>query len=914
MKQSPQAMTEDTVVQPSEWFAAASRAARPRSVCRCGLIHVAASVLAVCLAAGAVCGQVEGTYAEHIAAGMTLLRQGKWEEAVQRYDQALAAAANDAQRAQALLRKAEALQYLRRYEDAMAEFKRVTELAGAGDYHRLAAWRGIGRCAAAAGDMAAQLKAYEGIVQSPVASDSERAQALVRIGNVLLQMGEEDKAARIFAQVASTYPRQPATSVARYRLVQHYVARGDLDSVGRLLKQARSLNLTDVDSLYSAAAQELARRGRLKQALAIAEELLAFHPYSPVGWLVAWRVHQQIGDAQAFVEAGLEKAGEDRRIAEGLLAIAGELARRGRPDDLARAMELYEKLVDAVPASSPAVSTAAEAALKAGRLDLADRWSERAIGARGRAPAAQSVRIRVLAATGRAEQAFELAKSMARFRPADVRSARTLVGILNTTGLEDMLPRVVEQVRQASGEAVALAAELSGYYQRRGRWGEAVSELAAALRAGEVSERYVASMVRTWLGDLTARAGVVSALERLQGEGRLPEALVPCLAYGLALEGRQADAEAALAAVPSSQRGSAALKVIQWLELAGSRAAARGIYQAALQAPIPPQQEANIALAVAGDLAAAGRVAEAVKVLQSHRKPGLPTALAARYDVALARLLVQLGDIEEAEMVLGALSGRAEGEGAAAIALLKAQCALARSDYELARRLAQEVLAQPERRRELAPPPFPPGWSEAGPVIWVVPSSPPGGDVGLRAAAMFVMAGVMLREGKLDAAEEAYQRIVQKAAASAAATRAVQRLALIGDLRLEEQDNRKRFLDGLRLLDAARWNQARQVLAPWLQSTQARLADDARLLVAEAMAASRPEEAAAVMEELARDMPDSPLAAYALLAAAQLLAPLAPAEAVRTAAALRKQYPDSALAPLAAQLEDELNRKALAGT
>lgn len=80
------------------------------------------------------------------------------------------------------------------------------------------------------------------------------------------------------------------------------------------------------------------------------------------------------------------------------------------------------------------------------------------------------------------------------------------------------------------------------------------------------------------------------------------------------------------------------------------------------------------------------------------------------------------------------------------------------------------------------------------------------------------------------------------------------------------------------------------------------------------MAASRPEEAAAVMEELARDMPDSPLAAYALLAAAQLLAPLAPAEAVRTAAALRKQYPDSALAPLAAQLEDELNRKALAGT
>ncbi|MGD9519352.1 MAG: hypothetical protein AB7W28_07525, partial [Armatimonadota bacterium] len=86
--------------------------------------------------------------------------------------------------------------------------------------------------------------------------------------------------------------------------------------------------------------------------------------------------------------------------------------------------------------------------------------------------------------------------------------------------------------------------------------------------------------------------------------------------------------------------------------------------------------------------------------------------------------------------------------------------------------------------------------------------------------------------------------------------------------------------------------------------------DDARLLMAEALAPCNPQEAARQMEALAQTLPQSPVAPYALLRAVELSAPTAPAEAVRLAQALQDRFPESALVPLAARLQEDLRRTA----
>lgn len=858
--------------------------------------------------------QEPGTFRERVALGLRLLRQGRAEEALRAYDEALALATVDPERAEALLGKALVLRSANRYAESLAVYQAATELPGATGYQTLQAWRGIARSALSLADEDLEIRANEYLSRDLAASEAERALALERLGALWLARGEDDKAVTCLRELLDEYPHQPGVAQARLQLVEHYAAEGQGEEVDKLLAAARDALSPEVEVLHVRAAEMAAEGGNLREALRILDDLLACRPYSAGGWQRAWEFHEEAGDAQAFLQQALDRARGDAQVAEGLLSIAEAMAARRDPGHLERALGLFEQLLAVAPADAVSRVGAAQTALEAGRLELADRWSRQALEARAEDSQAQAVRARVLVVLDRHDEAFELLKRSVGFDPADLRTAERLASLLQAGQLADRLPELAAQVRKATRQPSALALQLARYHYAKAQWPQAVEELVRSAEAGETSEGYAAMLLRAWVDEPTTRAAVLAALEERHGAGQLAAPLIAPYVYASLTEGRRERALATLAALPAAQQAGTALQVIQWLGLAGRADLARVLYEVVLTGSLDPVTEVQVALTVAQDLALAGRLSEAVRVLEAHRKPGMPDPLSRAYDLSLAKALLGLGDVGQAEVLASRL---AEGPGAgeaADVALVLAECAFRRGDYEAARRLAETLLSALTMEEDMPQPP-PPPILDGGPVVITIPSRrPPGLPVGFtggetRGRALFLLAEIALRQDQRDVAEQAYQRVVKEAPASAAATEAVQRLMTLADLQRLEDDQRARFLAGLCALDRGESEDARQALAPWLGAYDDALSDDARLLFAEGLAAPQPEEAARAMEELGSTMPDSPVAPYALLRAAELRAPNAPAEALRLTAALLQQFPTSALVPLAARLQDDLQRQ-----
>ncbi len=823
-------------------------------------------------------------------------------------------AAGDHERAEALLGKAIVFRSANRYAESLAAYQAAAELPGATGYQKLQAWRGVARSAASVADQDLEIKANEYLSRDRAASEAERALALERLGTVWLARGEDEKAVAYLRELLDEYPHQPAVAQARLRLIEHYAAGGKDEEVAKLLALAREALSPDVEVLHVRAAELAAEGGNLRGALRILDDLLACRPYSAGGWQRAWEFHEEAGDAQAFLEQALARARGDAQVAEGLLGIAEAVAARRGQGDLERALGLFQQLLALAPADAVSRVGAAQAALDAGRQDLADQWSRQALEARPEDSQAQGVRARVLVALDRRDEAFELLKRSVGFRPTDLRTAERLASLLQPAQLADRLPEIAAQVRQATGEPGALALHLARHHYERAQWRQAVEELARSAQARETSQGYSVMLLRSWLDEPTTRAGIVAVLEEKHDAGELGELLVPPYVYASLIEGRRDRALAALAALPGEQQAGTALQVIQWLGLAGRADLARVLYEVVLTGSLDPVTEVQMALTVAQDLALAGRLSEAVRVLEEHQKPGMPDPLSRAYDLALAKALLGLGEVGKAEVLAERLAERPGMAEAVDVALVLAECAFRRGDYGAARRLAEALLSAPAAEEDMPqPPPVP--LLDGGPVVITIPARRPpglgGGFTGgeTRGRALFLLAEMALRENQADVAEQAYQRVVKETPASEAATEAVQRLMTLADLQQLEDEGRARFVEGLWALDRGDREQARQVLGQWLGAYEDALGDDARLLFAEALAASDPEEAARGMEELGSAMPDSPLAPYALLRAAELRAPSAPAEALRLAAALQQQFPASALVPLAARLQDDLHRQ-----
>jgi len=849
------------------------------------------------------------SYTQLMSQGISLLRQGKIDQALAAYEQAVQVAGSPAQRAQALLGKARVLRLNSRYRDSVAAYREALKLSGITEYQKLEAWRGLAWAAGALKDVKLQVEANQALAESPRASEAEKAMALGRLAGLWRDEGDKDKAAEYFWRVLENYPRQPEAVRSALSLVELYSRKGDWAGVDRVLAWARQHRPENIETLYVRAAEMAASRRKLTKALMLLDELIALKPYSAIGWQRAWELHRAKGDAEQFLARAREKARQDPRVAEGLVGIADSLAARGEAGDAEGAVELYLQLLPLVADASTAKIGGALAALRAGRLDLAEQWSSEALAAHPHDTRAQNVRARVLVQQGKKSEAFELLKRVANYKPGDASSAQRLQAMLTSTGLGQFTPQVVAEVRRATGDSRALALALAQYYRLQGQWAKAVDELGRALASGQAAPGYAASLLRSWLSDATERPALLDALRQLDRQGKLPQDFLPAAAYGCLLSGSSEEGKGLLSRLPDEKRSGEVMRVVQWLEFAGRSDLARSLYPLVLAGPVAPTAEMQMAMTVADDLAQQGRLREAAETLRQHRKPAMPDALAVPYDLALASVLVGLGRVDEAEVLLSNLA-RSERSPKEKVTVLLAECAFRRGDYARARELLKSF-GPPEKNKA----------SDTAEQKWSngEPPGPLGGtnfvapwidrDQESQGRALFLLAGMDLREGRLDDAEKGFNRVVKLAPASTAATQAVQQLMTLMELRRLSDEERQRFTQGLRALDRGDYPAASEALKPWLDSADNPLADDARLLVAEAQAGTDPEGAAKAFETLAQTMPDSPLAAYALYRAAVLRAPLAPADALRLARAVQQQYSASALAPLAGRLADELARQ-----
>jgi tetratricopeptide (TPR) repeat protein len=835
-------------------------------------------------------------------------RQGRFEQASAAYDRALALARTGPDRAEALMGKGQALWLLRRYADSLAAFRKAADQPDLPAYQRRRAWQGVVRIAADGPDLPAARAASDALAAAPATdvSDADRASVLAHLGDLHLAAGDKPAALAAWRRLADLYPRQAAARFACQRLLEVYVAEGRVGDLRSLLDAARRSALPYAEDLYIAAIEGLTQSGAAAEAARLGDDLLAWHPLSPIAWHVAWPAHRKLGDADAFLKRALGAAAKDPRAFPGLASLADTLSVSMASDDWAAAFVLYDRLLAASPDNPRLLYGASEVALKLDRLPDADRWSATAQKLEPREPSTLSLRGRVLVKLNRPAEALALLKLAADYQPTSLLSAQRLAGMLDAAGLRDALPAVVAEVRAATGNRAALALALAYSYRAAARWRDAVAELAAAVAAGEASAAFALSNLRSWLSDTTSGADVAAALDGLAASSSLPPGLTPAHLYALALLGRRDDLAHCLSALDPADSAAAALQAAEWLEWAGRDDLAQPLYQAVLAARVQPALEIQIALRLADNLADAGRPDEARRVLEAHRKPAMPAPMAAMYDLALARLLLAAGETDRAEALLLPLGARPAGVDYRDVAYLLAEVAFHRGDYDTAARRLSEAAAHP-RPSVLAPPP-PPDMEGDGPgPTPALVIAPPQEPSGISAPAQFLLAEIALRRADLDAARNAFTRLVQASPSSPFATRAVARLSLVAALESLADADRDRVVSGLRFLDAGKPDRARELWSLWIDDATSPLCAGLRLLLAEALEDADPRAAADRLEELAAALPQSPLSPYALYRAAELRAASEPAAAVRLARSVGERYPDSALVPLASHLADELS-------
>ncbi len=826
----------------------------------------------------------------HLSRAIRLLRQGRWQDAVAECEKAEAAAAQPHEKVDAALTKARALWVGGRYRASAAEYRRAASMPAANDYQRLEAWRGAMRAAAAARDPAAEREAIEALLKMPRISDPERARLLTRLGELLLQDGDEARALALFADVAKRFPREYAASQARRHILAALIRAGKTDAALAMLRSAREEKWPGAEDLHLRAAQLLSLSGAEDMALRVYEELLAWRPAYEPGWRAAWRAFHNRGLLDRRLSSARAAAARDLDAAR---AVGGMAESMGLDDDPAvctRAMALYRELLKILPDDPRLLRGAARLSLRLGDLPAADRYSVRLIQLAPRDMAAQLVRAEVLARQGKTDQALSFAQRAAQFQPQNVSSARRLVSLLSQIGLYDAVPSVVAQVRQATGNRATLATEMARFYARQSKWGAAVDELATAVATGEASARYAQLIVRSWMTDITVRDEVVQTLARRYRDGSLPPELLPAYVYALVTSGDIKGAKRVLEGISKGRARAVASEVLKW----GAPVSSEGrklLYQVSLGGQMDPVSEARLAQTLADDLAAAGDWHKAAEVLRRHHKPGLPAPMARDYEVRFGGVLVRIGDLEGAKKV----AARWAMAGDPGAAVVMARCAMAEGDYEAAERWAKAAVAAGHRTPQV-PDGYPAGtWG----VLAGTSADPPA------ASATLVLADCALRRLDLDTASQTLRQVIEKWPESQAATEAVARLALVAQVQGLPEGSRRVVVQGLQALDRGEVEEAERLFAQ-CSSRSRELAAQLELMVAQALAARDRRAALRRLEDIAERYDDPGVAAYALYLAARLSQADEPATARRLAQRLLKDHPDSALVPVAERLLEQM--------
>jgi tetratricopeptide (TPR) repeat protein len=119
----------------------------------------------------------------------------------------------------------------------------------------------------------------EALLRDVVEAYPEDGQAAYSLGLLLAEMGRLDEATVFLTRAAEL---MPGRARVHYNLGLALQTGGRSDDAGEALRRAVELQPADLDLLF-ALADHYARTGRLRAALAVAEQMIAAHPENPMG-------------------------------------------------------------------------------------------------------------------------------------------------------------------------------------------------------------------------------------------------------------------------------------------------------------------------------------------------------------------------------------------------------------------------------------------------------------------------------------------------------------------------------------------------------------------------------------------------------------------------------------------------------
>ncbi|RMG97064.1 MAG: tetratricopeptide repeat protein [Deltaproteobacteria bacterium] len=255
-----------------------------------------------------------------------------------------------------------------------------------------------------------QAEASRAAFERTVALAPDLAPAQAGLGAVALELGDLDAAEQALSRAVAIDPEMVE---AHYNLGLVRAARGDLAGARKALEAAADLAPDDVD-VQAALASVLVDAGDLAGARRAAARALAAAPDDPYVLHAAAEVDLATGHVDAAI-AKLERAAAADGATEVRLALAAALVRRGRREDLERAISLLEPL--AATEAPDVLVTLGSARAKAGRLTEALAAFDAAIEAAPEAVGPRVRRVGVLADLGRCAEARAEARRISSLAP-----------------------------------------------------------------------------------------------------------------------------------------------------------------------------------------------------------------------------------------------------------------------------------------------------------------------------------------------------------------------------------------------------------------------------------------------------------------------------------------------------------------
>lgn len=881
-----------------------------------------AAIALVGLLAGAAFAQDNAaTYSALLTTAIEQGRAGKMTEAVATFERALAAAADDDQRAQALLLLATA------YRNADDEVAALTALERALALQEPTPW--VVRCLQELTTLAGRRDRPELVRQAAERTVAllgpeapEAAVAVIELAQAERRAGNLEAAIARLQTLLTVGDITAAHVQAREMLVQSLCAGGRRDEALAVARAA--VNDTRRARLLMLVAWAARDADDLSSADAIAREVLALMPDHPQAMELRYEVAARRETVPALVaELQAQVEGD---APEPALRFLARIA--GWEDDSVALVAAWERLAELRPDDADVHATLGRMAVEVGDLERAERALRRALEIDPRHGEAARALGEVLVHRGQTDEAVALLRSSGGYDPRDLEAARALGQELSRWSLYHEAVRVYEEARQATGEEHALAWEMARALIAMLEYERTAGELLVALDAGELPPRIIGRELERLATDEIAGPAVLTTMDA-HAAGELSDAARIGLGRAYLAVGRREQALELLSGVTGA--GSEIAQIARESEFRGETEAAADLYAVALAAGVPSEERGEVARELARLEAARGRWREALSALDAEAAGDDPRALMLRAEL----LLTHARRPDEAAQALERLATLVDEQAGLSGPLwqMRAECLFRQGRLDEAEAAFLELLADartphggpepeifppsfgtpinqpPAPSGRLAPddvpppPPFeqitprriPPGF-EALPGMAPTITAAPAGEPALAALRL---AEITLRRGDRVAAEERLRLVAQAWPDSDEANDALGWLAFLRDNADASEQAWEHYLRALVLLDRGEIDEAEDLLCAVVAIRGEALADDALIVRAEtATWAGELTTAVDLYLMVVERCPESLWAPEALLRAARLLRDALgdPARAAEVLRQLVDGYPTSAAA------------------